>query len=85
MNYDYIYQLLLEKERSKTELSKLSEDEISLINTHITADCVILPNDNIKRAIEKKMGKSEKPAKKPVHKANRSARLVKKVSAKTAK
>ena len=39
----------------------------------------------IKRAIEKKMVKTEKPAKKPVRKANRSARLVKKVSAKTAK
>ena len=39
----------------------------------------------IKRAIEKKNGKAEKPAKKTVRKANRSARLVKKVSAKTAK
>jgi len=39
----------------------------------------------IKRAIEKKSGIAEKPAKKPVHKANRSARLVKKVNAKTAK
>ena len=33
----------------------------------------------IKKAIEKKNGKTAKPAKKPVHKANRSARLVKKV------
>lgn len=39
----------------------------------------------IKRAIEKKCGIAEKPAKKPAHKANRSARLVKKVNAKTAK
>ena len=35
----------------------------------------------IKKAINKKIGKTEKPAKKPVHKANRSARLVKKVEA----
>ena len=34
----------------------------------------------IKKAINKKVG----PAKKPVHKANRSARLVKKVAARTA-
>lgn len=36
----------------------------------------------IKKAIEKKNGKVEKPAKKPVHKPTRSARLVKKVEAK---
>ena len=36
----------------------------------------------IKKAIEKKVGKAEKTAKKPVHKATRSARLVKKVEAK---
>lgn len=39
----------------------------------------------IKKAIEKKNGKPEKTAKKPTHKANRSARLVKKVEAKKAK
>ncbi len=39
----------------------------------------------IKKAIEKKQGVAKAPAKKPVHKANRSARLVKKVAAKTAK
>ena len=40
----------------------------------------------IKRAIIKKNGAPAKPAKKPAHKANRSARLVKKVeSKKTAK
>ncbi len=38
----------------------------------------------IKRAIEKKIGKSAAPEKKPAYKANRSARLVKKVAAKTA-
>ena len=39
----------------------------------------------IKKAIAKKTGAAaEKPAKKPVHKANRSARLVKKVEAKKA-
>ncbi len=39
----------------------------------------------IKRAIAKKQGvTAEKPAKKPAHKANRSARLVKKVAARTA-
>jgi len=38
----------------------------------------------IKKAIEKKNGKPAAPAKKPVHKANRSARLVKKVDAKQA-
>ncbi len=38
----------------------------------------------IKKAIEKKNGKPSKPAKKPVHKPNRSARLVKKVEAKKA-
>ena len=38
----------------------------------------------IKKAIEKKNGKVEKTAKKPVHKPNRSARLVKKVDAKKA-
>mgnify|MGYP003295348756 FL=1 len=38
----------------------------------------------IKKAIEKKVGKAEKPTKKPAHKANRSARLVKKVEAKKA-
>ena len=38
----------------------------------------------IKRAIEKKNGKAEKPAKKPVHKPTRSARLVKKVESKKA-
>ena len=38
----------------------------------------------IKKAIEKKNGKPAVPAKKPVHKANRSARLVKKVEAKKA-
>ena len=38
----------------------------------------------IKKAIEKKNGKPAAPAKKPVHKANRSARLVKKVEAKQA-
>ena len=38
----------------------------------------------IKKAINKKIGKPEKPAKKPAHKANRSARLVKKVDAKKA-
>ena len=38
----------------------------------------------IKKAIEMKNGKAEKPAKKPVHKPTRSARLVKKVEAKKA-
>jgi large subunit ribosomal protein L28 len=39
----------------------------------------------IKKAIAKKTGAvAEKPAKKPVHKANRSARLVKKVESKKA-
>ena len=38
----------------------------------------------IKKAIEKKNGKGEKPAKKPVHKPTRSARLGKKVDAKKA-
>jgi len=38
----------------------------------------------IKKAIDKKNGKSVKPAKKPVHKPTRSARLVKKVEAKKA-
>ena len=38
----------------------------------------------IKKAIEKKNGKAEKPAKKPVHKPNRSVRLVKKVESKKA-
>ena len=38
----------------------------------------------IKKAIEKKAGKPAAPAKKPAHKANRSARLVKKVEAKKA-
>ena len=36
----------------------------------------------IKKAIDKKNGKAVKPAKKPVHKPTRSARLVKKVEAK---
>ncbi len=39
----------------------------------------------IKRAIVKKQGAQEKPAKKAAHKPNRSARLVKKVEAKKAK
>ena len=39
----------------------------------------------IKKAIDKKNGKAEKPAKRPTHKPNRSARLVKKVDAKKAK
>ena len=38
----------------------------------------------IKKAIEKKAGKPAAPAKKPQHKANRSARLVKKVESKKA-
>lgn len=38
----------------------------------------------VKKAIEKKVGKLEAPAKKPVHKPTRSARLVKKVEAKKA-
>lgn len=38
----------------------------------------------IKKAIEKKQGKAVAPAKKPVHKPARSARLVKKVEAKKA-
>ena len=38
----------------------------------------------IKRAIEKKQGKAAAPAKIPVHKPTRSARLVKKVEAKKA-
>ena len=38
----------------------------------------------IKKAIEKKNGKGATPAKKPVHKPTRSARLVKKVEAKKA-
>lgn len=38
----------------------------------------------IKKAIEKKNGKPVAPAKKPVYKANRSARLVKKVESKQA-
>jgi len=38
----------------------------------------------IKKAIAKKTGAAEKPTKKPAHKANRSARLVKKVEAKKA-
>ena len=38
----------------------------------------------IKRAIEKKNGKPAVPAKKPVHKPTRSARLVKKVESKKA-
>lgn len=38
----------------------------------------------IKKAIEKKQGKAAAPAKKPVHKPARSARLVKKVEAKEA-
>ena len=36
----------------------------------------------IKKAIVKKAGAASKPAKKPAHKANRSARLVKKVESK---
>ena len=39
---------------------------------------------SIKKAIEKKAGKPAAPAKKPAHKANRSARLVKKVESKKA-
>lgn len=39
----------------------------------------------IKKAIERKNGKPAAPEKKPVHKENRSARLVKKVASKTAK
>ena len=42
------------------------------------------PYQTIKKAIEKKVGKPAAPAKKPAHKANRSARLVKKVEAKQA-
>ena len=38
----------------------------------------------IKKAIAKKAGAASKPAKKPAHKANRSARLVKKVESKKA-
>ena len=38
----------------------------------------------IKKAIAKKTGAASTPAKKPVHKANRSARLVKKVESKKA-
>lgn len=38
----------------------------------------------IKKAIEKKQGKAAAPAKKPVHKPARSARLVKKVETKKA-
>ncbi len=38
----------------------------------------------IKKAIEKKAGKPVAPAKKPAHKANRSARLVKKIESKKA-
>ncbi len=38
----------------------------------------------IKKAIEKKSGKPAAPTKKPTHKANRSARLVKKVESKKA-
>ena len=38
----------------------------------------------IKKAINKKIGKPEKPAKKLAHKANRSARLVKKVESRKA-
>ena len=38
----------------------------------------------VKKAIDKKNGKAVKPAKKPVHKPTRSARLVKKVEAKKA-
>lgn len=38
----------------------------------------------IKKAIEKKVGKAEKPVKKTAHKPNRSARLVKKVESKKA-
>lgn len=38
----------------------------------------------IKKAIEKKQGRAAAPAKKPVHKPARSARLVKKVEAKKA-
>ena len=36
----------------------------------------------IKRAIEKKVGKAAAPEKKPAYKANRSARLIKKVESK---
>jgi large subunit ribosomal protein L28 len=39
----------------------------------------------VKKAIEKKAGKAAKPTKKPAHKPNISARLVKKVAAKSAK
>ena len=38
----------------------------------------------IKKAINKKIGPAEKPTKKPAHKANRSARLVKKVETRQA-
>ncbi len=38
----------------------------------------------IKKAINKKIGTVEKPTKKPTHKANRSARLVKKVESRKA-
>ena len=57
------------------------------------ARCVSLIEDSekvgsffaaIKKAIEKKAGKPAAPAKKPAHKANRSARLVKKVEGKQA-
>lgn len=73
---------------------RLSAAGLRTLNKHGGLDAYVMAKPisrltpdmaTIKRAIEKKNGKPAKPAKKPAHKANRSARLVKKVEAKKSK
>ena len=75
-----------EASRYAEELSYEVINSYSQITESILMENVTIGRHaEIKRAIIKKNGAPEKPAKKTVHKANRSARLVKKVEAKKSK
>ena len=79
LNRDFLLRISTNGLRTLTKHGGLDAYVMSKPASRLTEEMVA-----IKKAIEKKNGKAEKPAKKPVHKATRSARLVKKVEAKKA-
>ncbi len=79
LNRDFSLRISTAGLRTLTKHGGLDAYVMSKPVSRLTDDMVA-----IKKAIEKKQGKATAPAKKPVHKPARSARLVKKVEAKKA-
>ena len=79
LNRDFSLRISTAGLRTLTKHGGLDAYVMSKPVSRLTDDMVA-----IKKAIEKKQGKAAAPAKKPVHKPARSARLVKKVEAKKA-